>query len=143
MKLRKYFFILFILFVNIEIAQAVQQLKYDYSPIGNRKKCYIGHMKIASPISPEEQEEYTETLDNIQFNIYPNPTKGLLKIAINTDIKIYNLQIEIYDINGKKIVDKSLISQEVELDLTDASAGNYFMKVFVNEKPYYWNILKE
>jgi hypothetical protein len=123
----------------MEILQA--QLRYSYSPTGNRVVSYIGFAKIAA--NPGEQEEYTETLGNIKFNIYPNPTKGLLKINVDTDIKVENLKIELYDVNGKKVIDKSVISKEIEVDITDAITGNYFMKVFVNDKPYYWNILKE
>ena len=143
MKLKKYIFILLLLFFSIEIAQvqAQQSLNYEYSATGNRKKVYVGFAKIAA--TPDKQEEYTETLDNIQFRIYPNPTKGLLKIDIETEMKVDNLRIEMYDANGKQIFEKSAKSKEIELDITSAVAGNYFIKLFVNDKPYYWNILKE
>jgi len=131
-----------LLFICIDVIYS-QNYIYEYSPTGNRKHCYVGFAKIVSPNLANEQEDYTEKIDNIQFNIYPNPTKGLLKINIETDIKVDELKIEIYDIGGKKIIEKSLISREVELDITYVSAGNYFMKVFVNNSPYYWNILKE
>ena len=139
---KNYIFALLLLFVCVDVAQA-QRFIYEYSPTGNRKKCYVGFAKIASPNFPEEQEQYTEKIDNIQFNIYPNPTKGLLKVDIVTDMKVDDLKIELYDVNGKKVIEKLVISKEIELDITSALAGHYFMKIFVNNKPYYWNILKE
>jgi len=119
------------------------QFIYTYSATGNRKQCYVGFAKIVSPNLPGEQEQYIEKIDNIQFNIFPNPTKGLLKINIDTEMKVEDLKIELYDINSRKVLEKSVVSSEVELDITSASAGNYFMKIFVNNKPYYWNIIKE
>ncbi|MCL2040058.1 MAG: T9SS type A sorting domain-containing protein [Bacteroidetes bacterium] len=145
MSIKSYIFVFLLLFISVEVAQAQPlappTLYYHYSPTGNRMVCYVGYAKIA--VNPDEQEEYTETLDSIKFNIYPNPTKGLLKVTINTEVKIDDLKIELYDINGKKFIEKSVISTEIELDITDAYKGNYLMKVFVNDKPYYWNILKE
>jgi len=145
MKLKINILVLLLLFICVEVAQSQppQTFFYEYSATGNRKQCYVGFAKIVSPNLPDEQEQYTEKIDNIQFNIFPNPTKGLLKINIDTEMKVEDLKIELYDINAKKIIEKSVVSKEIELDITSASAGNYFMKIFVNNKPYYWNIMKE
>ena len=134
MDLKNIIFLLFLLFFCFDISLALP-LNYTYSATGNRKQCYVGFAKIA--VSPDEQEEYIETLDSIQFNIYPNPTKGLLKISIETGKKIESLNIELYDISGNQIISKSLAKKEIELDITRALSGNYFLKVFVNDKPYY------
>jgi len=142
MKLKFYILFLLLLFICIEVAQS-QRFIYEYSATGNRKQCYVGFAKIVSPNLPDEQEQYTEKIDNIQFNIFPNPTKGLLKIRIDTGMKVEDLKIELYDVNARKIIEKSVVSKEIELDITSASVGNYFMKIFVNNKPYYWNIMKE
>lgn len=124
-------------------AQPIQKLMYDYSPTGNRRKCYVGYMKIVSPSASEEQEQYSDTIDNIQFSIYPNPTKGIMKINIETDIRIEDIRLELYDIYGKKLIDRNFVSKDVEIDITGAVSGHYFMKIFINNKPHYWNVLKE
>ncbi len=142
MRLKNYLLALLLLLAYVDVAQA-QQLTYEYSPTGNRRQCYVGFAKIVSPDLPEKQEQYTETMDSIQFTVYPNPTKGLLKVGIDTDMKVSSLEIELYDVNGKKVIEKSAVSQEIELDITEVSAGSYFMKVFVNDQSYYWNVLKE
>jgi hypothetical protein len=139
MNRKNYLLVLLLLFCLDTVAYS--QLIYEYSPTGNRKRCYVGLAKISA--TPDKQEEYTEILDDIQFTIYPNPTKGLMKVSIETDAKIDALKIELYDINGKQIIMKSIKSKELELDITETLSGSYFMKVFVNNKPYYWNILKE
>ena len=82
MQVRFYIFVLLLLFICVDVVQS-QQFIYTYSATGNRKQCYVGFAKIAA--SPDVQEQYTETIDNIQFKIFPNPTKGLLKID-NDDI---------------------------------------------------------
>ena len=135
-------FVFILLFIAVDFASVYAvTLRYEYTPTGNRKKCYVGFAKIAA--TPDKQEEYTEIIDDIKFKIFPNPTKGLMKINIETENKIENIKIELFDISSKLILNKLATNKEIELDITEAPTGSYFMKIFINNKPYYWNVLKE
>lgn len=66
------------------------------------------------------------------LNIYPNPiTEG--QVYINYDIdKADNLNVEVYTMNGQRILSKSFNTQysgTTRLDLSGISAGIYIMKI--------------
>jgi hypothetical protein len=62
------------------------------------------------------------------FKIYPNPTKGNLKLVINNE-QLLNKNIEIIDVNGKVI--KSVIASKAKqsLDISILPNGIYFVKI--------------
>ena len=60
-----------------------------------------------------------------------------MKINIETENKIENIKIELFDISSKLILNKLATNKEIELDITEAPSGSYFMKIFINNKPYY------
>ncbi len=83
-------------------------------------------------------KELKENLIALQkCNIYPNPTKGILKIYSSRPA-----DIEVFDINGRKI--KSLSAKpekgEIKINLKELPAGVYFVKV--NRKIYKVNLVK-
>ncbi|BAO75255.1 T9SS type A sorting domain-containing protein [Winogradskyella sp. PG-2] len=66
-----------------------------------------------------------ELENSIELNIYPNPTKDILKIASNTVIT----KVEIYNYLGQKLgmVDRS------NIDVTNFPVGQYILKIHTNE----------
>lgn len=65
------------------------------------------------------------------IDIYPNPINGYFTIRLK-DVK--NTKIEIYNISGQLILQKSLIQNTIKIDLTDYSKGIYFVKVETDKK---------
>jgi hypothetical protein len=68
-------------------------------------------------------------------SLYPNPTSGILNIAIDTLERI-----ELYDLSGKKLNEESTVSQ---LDLTNFSKGVYFVKLFSQQGVHVEKIIKK
>ena len=75
---------------------------------------------------------------NIDFNIYPNPTTGLLKVALppsaTTDA---NTSIQVLDVMGRQIFLMENVSQnqsEIAIDLTKENPGIYYLEVKNGEK---------
>jgi PKD repeat protein len=70
-------------------------------------------------------------LGNLQFQIVPNPTTGLVKIAVNNATLNGQKTIEILSTEGKKLNNFQLRGSEKELwiDLNDLPAGLYFVKI--------------
>ena len=59
------------------------------------------------------------------FNIYPNPTKGIINIT-----NLYNIKnIIITDIYGQIIKQINIKNSELKLDISDLSNGIYFIKI--------------
>ncbi len=61
---------------------------------------------------------------NSTLNVYPNPSNRIFNIAIDTDATI-----NITDILGKQILNKTIQSGNSQLDLSDLANGIYLMRI--------------
>ena len=86
-----------------------------------------------------DEEELSET----KVTIYPNPTKGVLKVDISGVEKFENAQISLYDLTGKLLQQWAGISQSNTIDLSERTPGMYIMQVAYNGKISSWKIIKE
>ena len=68
----------------------------------------------------------TSTADNdLDISIFPNPTSGILNIICPVE---YHLnKIALYDMMGKKVLEKNNLAQEVQLDLSVLPQGSYIL----------------
>jgi hypothetical protein len=64
------------------------------------------------------------TIDDVQLNIYPNPTTGELRIT-NYELRIKD--VEVYDVLGRK--EKGERKKEDIVDISHLPAGIYFIKI--------------
>ncbi|MCP3927663.1 MAG: DUF1566 domain-containing protein [Bacteroidetes bacterium] len=72
-----------------------------------------------------------DELDNHNFNlkIYPNPAQDTLKISSDYEIKTIN----IYNVAGEKVFEKSVHQKEVHLSTSQLLEGIYFVQVLTKE----------
>jgi hypothetical protein len=71
-------------------------------------------------------------IDKNMINIFPNPTSDFIQINKNFEDELVN--IELYDINGVKVLD---LNQSIDkLDVNFLSNGLYFIKLNTNQKSY-------
>ena len=69
-----------------------------------------------------------EKNQNIKILATPNPTSGL----VNIDIPNWNdvqLNISVYDVLGKDILNKTINKRKTQLDLSKLSSGVYILKI--------------
>ncbi|MDB5281747.1 MAG: hypothetical protein JWO06_822 [Bacteroidota bacterium] len=66
-----------------------------------------------------------EAAKNVEFNVFPNPTKGLMNIAYNGDDKA----VQLYDITGKLLKGFVLHKGLNTEDVSELSAGLYLLSV--------------
>jgi hypothetical protein len=68
-----------------------------------------------------------ELLNKNAFTVFPNPASNKIRIenASSTHIK----EVDISDVNGKKIKSISFIEKENQIDVSDLEAGFYFLQV--------------
>lgn len=122
-----------------------QRIKYTYDNAGNR----LTHQKeivvqTRGALSDEEEPSvYEEELSETKVTIYPNPTRGMLKIDISGVEKFENARISLYDLTGKLLQQWAGISQSNEIDLSERTPGMYIMQVAYNGKISSWKIIKE
>ena len=78
------------------------------------------------------------TNDFIDFSYYPNPTKNNITLKSNTNIT----EIEVYNVEGRKLFSQKLEALESKVDLSQFASGTYFFKVRFNEQEKNFKILK-
>ena len=83
-----------------------------------------------------------ENLIPASINVYPNPTKGKLKISISKSLK--NIDLEVYNIQGKIIRSSTekVIDGNINLDFNSVAKGVYFVKLNM-DKPAYIKFIKD
>jgi hypothetical protein len=67
------------------------------------------------------------------INVYPNPTNGILNIAISTELT-GTTSIEVYDAIGKLVIKETLSTETTTINTTKLTDGIYVYKVINNNK---------
>lgn len=70
-----------------------------------------------------------------KINIYPNPTSDLLSIELALDKK-ENIDIVLFDLNGKTIQKNTFMGQKIQtsLSLSNLPSGTYFLSIKIGNK---------
>lgn len=68
-------------------------------------------------------EDYS---NNYAFNLYPNPTEQFITVE---STKEDDMQVHLYDANGKVILVSSVFQQKITVDLQTLAAGSYILMV--------------
>jgi len=67
------------------------------------------------------------------INVYPNPTNGILNIAISSELA-GNTSIEVYDAIGKLVIKETLSTEITAINTTKLTDGIYVFKVINNNQ---------
>ena len=78
-----------------------------------------------------------------KVTIYPNPTRGMLKVDISGVEKFENARISLYDLTGTLLQQWGSISQSNAVDISDRTPGMYIMQIVYNGNTSSWKIIKE
>jgi len=104
------------------------------APVNDGNGSFSGHTRIYNNSSLIVEEQNSR---NISF--FPNPTKGKLNFDFAND----NIQkFSIFDITGKKIIEKTEIQQNKTIDLSNLDNGIYIIKIQTDKKIFTTKIIK-
>ena len=130
-----------------------QQISYTYDNSGNRitrqKVISMPNMvKSVEDISESTEEDdtasYEDYVAEAKITIFPNPTRGSLRIDINGITIPAEAKIYLYDISGKMVMQLNAISESNTLDISSQPSGVYIMRIYMDESnSTVWNIIKE
>lgn len=84
----------------------------------------ISQKPVSTPIAREAE---------VDFALFPNPVSQKLNLKWG-EASPKNTLVQIFDVNGKKLMEKSFMGQSAMLDVSAFSAGIYFLKVWRDEK---------
>ena len=122
-----------------------QRIKYTYDSAGNRltRQKEIVVQTRGALSDEEEPSVYEEELSETKVTIYPNPTRGMLKVDISGVEKFENARISLYDLTGTLMQQWGSISQSNAVDISDRTPGMYIMQIVYNGNTSSWKIIKE
>lgn len=89
-----------------------------------------------------------EITTTVEFNhqelatITPNPTDGKISIIISDEVGTNNVLIQLFDLSGKKYLDKAYTSNEIELNLNGYPDGIYILKINYGSISSIYKIIK-
>jgi len=135
-----------VLFSGTVQSQTNYQFTYDNS--GNRLTRTLIVLKSATiPNDSITAKELKTPLDDQiglqKARIYPNPTKGLLRIDLPA-LSEQEAMIRLYDSNGKLIIQQTAVEENNEINLSSYPSGIYIMSIQIgrNDRKE-WKIIKE
>lgn len=122
---------------------AQNRIAYAYDAAGNRVSRTIVLPTRSASQSTEKSNYYQDMVADKRMKIYPNPTKGQLKVEILGLNDDNQCSLAVYTMNGVQVF-KTITKSEITLiDLTNVANGYYLMKATVNGKATSWKIIKE
>jgi hypothetical protein len=141
--------------INIFFATAVQgqtTINFDYDNSGNRVKSYIIPLKSGAvvqndsagieEIAPEE-EKFEQQLGEARIRIFPNPTRGELKIELEGFGENQLVKYSLFDQSGKLLMNGEEVSRLLTIEMSTCSSGLYVLILEVEGKVSEWKVLKQ
>jgi len=79
-----------------------------------------------------------------KFDISPNPTNGVLSLNFSDFEKFENIKyISVFDIAGKKIIEKKNVNRNEKLNLSEFENGIYIIKIKIGKEIFSKKLIKK
>ncbi len=156
-NMKRIFFILCLICITIGIKAQQYSIEYTYDDSGNRLTRYIVNIKtdtlqyneqdstllITQNIDMQNntQTNITNTVDNTQISLYPNPATDFLNINIINSLGTN--EINLFTINGKLLQKQTTNNSNSKIDLTNLSPGTYIIRIKSGNYNYQQKIIKK
>jgi len=147
MKFKYFIGSVFIILLISSICSA-QSYSFHYNARGHRDLRNVISLKSATiptdSLSAKELNKPLEDQIGLQKTlIYPNPTKGLLRIDLPV-LTNQEAMIRVFDSGGKLVIQKTAVESNNEVNLSDYPSGFYIMTIQIgNNNRKEWKIIKE
>ncbi len=138
-----------LLFINLlflfSLSASADRILYGYDSSGNRTSAIkeIVYSRSQDVDSVHSRQSYRDSLSLARITIYPNPTRGDLRIEITGVNDFEHSSITIYGLNGAVLYLKDQAEALNELDITSWTEGIYLMVIRINGESTTWKIIKE
>jgi Secretion system C-terminal sorting domain len=159
MRLKRIIFCGLLLLLVLKVTG--QKIVFSYDANGNRigrvlDTTRLKSAKIKFPITDPNQlqaadnsnmsklqEKSFENADSkINVIIYPNPTKGLIKVEINNMPSDASTELKVYEMSGSEVIVQRNFDYLSEVDLNRLKDGIYILRIKINDKVFSWKVVK-
>lgn len=134
----------FTVLTTMAFSSASQTVSYTYDGSGNRTRREIVMSRKNAPNRAGIYDIHVEDkLSDRDVRIYPNPTRGMLRVDIPDYLPDDYGQIHLYNLSGQTILTTSIHSSSTTLDISARQNGVYILHISLNGKSISWKIIKE
>jgi hypothetical protein len=125
------------------------RVTYDYDAAGNRLSGLSSQLRMAAITDQKTEDEidteevYFDKIDLSNIRIYPNPTKGILKIEITRMSEENPINIQLYDMSGRMLINEQNAAPFTDLNISGQPDGTYILTIFTDNRTTHWKIIKE
>ncbi len=81
-------------------------------------------------IRPFASTQFRIKPPEIQADVYPNPTSNFVNIKIDTEFE--TAKLELYNLQGKRLIQKEITTQKFKLDVSELNPGIYKLRVITD-----------
>ena len=119
----------------------VGQISYSYDLAGNRVKREI----VMSSLAPKNSlvTGFTEVLAKKNIRIYPNPTKGHLRVEVVGYDSTDKCLLQVFNATGALIINRKATLPFTEINITNQPNGIYLLQITLNGENTKWKIFKK
>ncbi len=121
-----------------------QSFTYTYDASGERTHRELVQLKSVQATSDTTAEfPVVSQLEEMQISIFPNPTKGALRIEI-TNLEEGSMGgLTIWNLGGQEVLHIASISSSMIADMSALPTGNYILQIVVGDKKKDWSVIKQ
>lgn len=137
-------FVLIIITMSVELCAQTTYVTYGYDNCGNR-------LQRSILLVPEYKSAIVDNLLNHQeesipeapiIKIYPNPTRGILRLDISSIDLDSKVDVRIFNITGDLVFQKLNISISAPIDINALHDGAYIFKLYISGQTFSGKIVK-
>lgn len=129
------------------LAQQSGTVSFTYDENGNRTARSINIRRVIENGKDVEAEsptllEATDVFANTKVSIFPNPTKDMVFLFMESDEEEHVLQMQLANSAGNVIQEKQLKGDSDSIDLSGLSSGVYLLQLTTATEVRVWKIIK-
>ena len=119
-----------------------QSIHYGYDQAGNRISREIIFPSKSPALAKKMLSHYSETISGKTLRIYPNPTRGLLKVELSGLGDDDSCDVRLYNTSGQQLF-SSANPSTATIDITSQPQGVYYLNIVINDEKTVWKIIKK
>lgn len=130
-----------------------QTIHYSYDLNGNRTERVLSTeqlksamidfpVKEADKLEPAEKQKDKLNDAETSVRIYPNPTRGILKVEIINLPENARTDLKFYDFSGVVLINQRNLNPAFDLDISRYKDGIYILRITINDVITNWKVIK-
>ena len=124
-------------------------LTYGYDAAGNR----VTRLRVACGFSskmdetdssnyqPSEHGQQDTLFSEIEVSVFPNPTSGKFMLDFTQYLEF--IQVIVVSNTGQVMLDQKTAGQQIPIDISNLSAGLYYIKLYTTKKEFAKIVVKK